>query len=86
MTRFWWRKTSAPDDAEREADERDAAQRMSEARSAQQEGKEALERAYAQWGEVSDLAQVLRELRSRNHFSEQVKVMLQRASSATPRR
>jgi hypothetical protein len=72
--------------SDRDTDVQDQALRMDEAREAQREGREALERAYEQWPEVSDLAQVLRELRSRNHFSEQVRVMLQRASAPAPKR
>jgi aminopeptidase N len=85
MPKLPWRK-SPTKGAEGDVDEQERAARMDAARAAQREGREALERAYAQWGEVSDLARVLKELRDRNHFSEQVKVMFQHAASSPPHR
>lgn len=86
MRKLPWRRTPDDDASEREEAEAERAQRMDAARAAQREGREALERAYAHWGEVSDLAQALRELRTRNHFSEQIKLMVQRAGTPPPKR
>lgn len=80
----WWRRRREPDPAE--DSDVTLEQRMAQAQEARQEGRAALEQAYSQWREVSDLAQVLHELRTRNHFSEQVKVMLQHAAPPAPKR
>ncbi len=83
MRGWWgrWREDAAPDDKDVNLEER-----MEKAREARQEGRDALEQAYSQWREVADLAQVLHELRTRNHFAEQVKVMLQHAVPPPPKR
>lgn len=75
MTPMWWRKRRRarplPDE-----DGKSHAERMSEARHAITEGERTLTEVVRLGDEVGEMADKLKRIRSRNHFSELVAEML----------
>jgi hypothetical protein len=82
MKSRWWphfHKETDPEDHDVHREDR-----MRAARAARQAGREALRQAYSQFPEVEELSDTLRALRTQNHFSEQVRTMLQAAVVPPP--